>query len=317
MLAAIPAPATICLRIEVPRECEGWRLDHFLKRRIGRLSRTRIQGIITTQVTLAGGRRPRASTAVHAGEVIVLNRPAPAEPPVPRFFHVLMQDDTFLAIDKPAGLPIHTTAKFYRNTLTALLRERYPGQRMEVAHRLDKETSGVLLVARGTEGGSWLKRAFARRAVEKSYLALVKGAPPDEGTVDRPLKLLDTPTHLMMGVAADGLPARTRFRVLRRFAQHALCQVSPETGRQHQIRVHLAAIGHPIVGDKLYGASERLFMQACDRGITPELLEAFDGLPRHALHAHRLAFPHPLTRQTVTVESPVPADLQLYMAGLG
>lgn len=321
-MSDLPAPAPesareiISLRIEVPRECDGWRLDHFLKRRIGRLSRTRIQDIIATQVSLPDGRRPRSSAAVHAGQIIHLDRPAPVEPEVPRHFEVLYQDADVLAIDKPAGLPIHPTAKFWRNTLTALLRERYPGQHTEVAHRIDRETSGVLLIARSSSAASWLKRAFARRAVDKSYLALVKGRPPDEGVIDRPMKLLDTPTHVMMGVVLDGLKAVTRFRVVRRFAAHALCEVHPETGRQHQIRVHLAAIGHPIVGDKLYGAGERAFMRACDEGVGPELLAMFDGLPRHALHAHRLSFPHPRTRAAVTIESPLPADLAEYIAGL-
>jgi 23S rRNA pseudouridine1911/1915/1917 synthase len=120
----------------------------------------------------------------------------------------------------------------------------------------------------------------------------------------------------MMGPAPDGLPAVTGFRVVRRFAEHALVEAHPETGRQHQIRVHLQSLGHPIVGDKLYGASEALFMRACDEGVTPELLEAFDGLPRHALHAHRLTFPHPKSRQPVTVESPLPADIRDYIAAL-
>lgn len=316
------ATEIISLRIEVPRECDGWRLDHFLKRRIGRLSRTRIQNIIATQVTLSDGRRPRSSASVRAGQIIHLDRPAPIEPEVPRHFDVLYEDADVLAVDKPAGLPMHPSAKFYRNTLTALLRERYPDEPMQIAHRIDRETSGVLLVARTASAASWLKRAFARRAVEKSYLALVKGQPPDEGVIDRPIKLLDTPSHVAMGPAADGLKAVTRFRVVQRFANHALCAAHPETGRQHQIRVHLAAIGHPIVGDKIYGAGERYFMRACDEEvsegrISDELLAIFDGLPRHALHAHRLTFPHPRTRAPMTVESPWPADLVSYSARLG
>jgi 23S rRNA pseudouridine1911/1915/1917 synthase len=304
----------IPLRLQVPAECAGWRLDHFLKFRIRRLSRTRIRDIIETQVRLPDGRRPKPALGVRGGEVIVIDRPAPKEPPVPRSFTVLAEDDTFLAIDKPAGLPIHTTAKFYRNTLTAVLRERYPDEHLQVCHRIDRETSGVLLVARGPEAASQLKRAFARRLVKKSYLALVHGVPPAEGTIDLPLKLLDSPTHLMMGVRPDGLPSLTRYRVLERFAEHALVEAAPETGRQHQIRVHLAALGHPIVGDKLYRASERQFMAFCDGGMTTELLAAFDGLERQALHAHRLTFPHPRTKAAVTVESPLPEDLRRYLA---
>jgi 23S rRNA pseudouridine1911/1915/1917 synthase len=306
------------LDFPVPGECEGWRLDHFLKRRIGRLSRTKIQTIIRDQISFADGRRARPSSAVRAGETIVLRRPAPVEPEVPRTFSILYEDEDVIAIDKPAGLPMHTTAKFWKNTLAALLRERYPDEPVQMAHRIDRETSGVLLLARTREAASFLTLAFARRQVKKTYLALVKGAPPDEGVVDQPLALLDTKSRIMMGAMPPGrgLPALTRFRVVRRFAAHALVEASPETGRQHQIRVHLAGLGHPLVGDKLYGASEELFMRACDEGLTPELLEAFDGLPRHALHAHRLTFPHPRTRAAVTIESPLPEDLVAYLDAL-
>jgi 23S rRNA pseudouridine1911/1915/1917 synthase len=298
--------------ILVPPECGGWRLDHFLKRRIGRLSRTRIQSIIDDQIYFSDGRRARPSSPVRAGEVIQLRRPPPIEPDVPRRFEILYQDDSVMCIDKPAGLPMHTTAKFWRNTLTSLLRERYPNEQMEIAHRIDRETSGVLLIARDRGAASRLTQAFARRDVDKTYLALVKGSPPDAGRIDVSLGLLDTPSHVMMGpvpIEAGGLPAVTRFRVLRRFAGHALCEARPETGRQHQIRAHFAHLGHPILGDKLYGAGEALFMRSCDEGVTPELLAAFDGLPRHALHAHRLTFPHPVTGARMTVESPLPEDL--------
>ena len=305
------------IRVEmvVPRECEGWRLDHFLKYRIGRLSRTRIQRIIATQISL-DGRRARAASAVRAGERVLLRRPAPVEPDVPRTFTVLYEDDAVLVIDKPAGLPMHTTAKFWRNTLVAVLRERYPDQHTEICHRIDRETSGVMLIARSSAAAALLKSAFARRLIAKRYLALCKGAPPDEGVVDQPIKLLDSPTHLMMGPAPDGLPAVTRYRVLRRFPEHALCEAAPETGRQHQIRVHFASIGHPLVGDKLYGAGEEYFMRACDEGLSPELMARFDGLARHALHASSLTFPHPVTKQPMTIEAPLPPDLADYMARL-
>jgi 23S rRNA pseudouridine1911/1915/1917 synthase len=316
VLAAEVEREIISLDIPVPGECDGWRLDHFLKRRIGRLSRTKIQLIIRDQITFADGRRPRPSSAVRAGEVLLLRRPAPVEPDVPRTFSVLYEDESVLVIDKPAGLPMHTTAKFYRNTLTALLRELYPDEPMQIAHRIDRETSGVLLVARTAHASSVLNVAFARRTIQKTYLALVKGTPPDEGVIDMPIKIVDSPSRVMMGPSADGLVAVTRYRVVRRFATHALCEAHPETGRQHQIRVHFAAIGHPLVGDKLYGAGEALFMRACDEGVSPELLAAFDGLPRHALHAHRLTFAHPETRVPMTIESPMPPDLVAYMDAL-
>ena len=304
--------------IVVPPECSGWRLDHFLKRRIGRMSRTRIQSIIGEQISFPDGRPARPSSPVRAGETILLRRPAPVEPEVPRHFDILFEDESVLVIDKPAGLPMHTTAKFWRNTLVALLRERYPDEQMEIAHRIDRETSGVLLIARNRQVASFLTRAFARRAVEKTYLALVKGHPPDEGKIDMPLRLLDTKSRIMMGPVQDGsgLTAVTQFRVVRRLPGHAVCEARPLTGRQHQIRVHFACIGHPIVGDKLYGAGEALFMRSCEEPLTPELLACFDGLPRHALHAHRLTLPHPVGKHAVTIESPLPADIAAHIATL-
>jgi 23S rRNA pseudouridine1911/1915/1917 synthase len=154
--------------------------------------------------------------------------------------------------------------------------------------------------------------------VKKTYLALVRGLPAmASGTIDAPMRLLDTRTHIKMGVEPDGLPAVTHYTVLTRFAEHALVEAGPETGRQHQIRVHLAHIGHPIIGDKLYGAGgETAFMRYCDGGLTDDLLELFDGLARHALHAARLVFPHPVTEEPITVESPLPEDLRDYMKGL-
>ena len=187
------AGEVIALDIVVPPECGGWRLDHFLKRRIGRLSRTRIQAIIGEQIFFPDGRRARPAATVRAGETIHLRRPAPDEPEVPRRFDVLYEDAHLLVVDKPAGLPMHTTAKFWRNTLTAVLRERYPGESMEVAHRIDRETSGIVLVARGRAVARRLTMAFARRQVDKTYLALCKGHPPDVGRIDLPLKLLDSP----------------------------------------------------------------------------------------------------------------------------
>lgn len=312
-----PAREIMPLVLRVPPECDGWRLDHFLKQRIRRLSRTKIRTIIETQVRLGNGRLPRPAMAVRTGDTIHIDRPAPIEPEVPREFGILASDEHFMAIDKPAGLPMHTTAKFWKNTLVALLREKYPDERLQICHRIDRETSGVLLIARTAPAASFLKRAFASRSVTKAYLALVHGVPePAAGVIDAPMRLLDTRTHIKMGVTDDGLPAVTRYRVERAFARHALVEAAPETGRQHQIRVHLAHLGYPIVGDKLYRGGEAAFMQYCDGGMTAELLELFDGLPRHALHAARLTFPHPETHEPVTVESPLPADLTAYMRGL-
>ena len=214
-----------------------------------------------------------------------------------------------------AGPSISIAPRPSSRTCPGILRERYPEERVQICHRIDRETSGVLLIARTPEAASFLKKSFANRAVKKAYLALVHGCPAErEGIIDRPMRLLDTKTHVMMGVEPGGLPAVTRYRVVQEYPRHSLIEASPETGRQHQIRVHLASLGHPIVGDKLYRAGEADFMKYCDVGLTAELLERFDHLPRHALHAARLTFPHPTTKLSITVECPLPKDLRDYIA---
>ena len=333
---------TVRVDFQVPAECSGWRLDHFLRYRIPRLSRTKIHRIIPVQITLPNGRPPRPSTIVREGERVILRRPAPEEPDVPRYFEVLREGEDFLAINKPAGLPIHTTAKFLRNTLTSLLREKYPDQTLHVCHRLDRETSGVMLIAKDTPGGKRLSNIFATRQAQKSYLALVKGRlVPASGIIDQPLRLkTESETGIMMTTCDEAHPralnARTAYQTLAVYTppprasaptegpghahsppldnSHAVSKVAIDlaTGRQHQIRVHLNHIGHPVVGDKLYGAGEPAFMAYCDGGLTSDLLAQFDGLDRQALHAHRLCFQNPQNGETEEIVAPWPESLESY-----
>ena len=311
--------AIIARDIVVPAECSGWRLDHFLKRRIGRMSRTKIQTIIGEQISFPDGRPARPSSPVRAGEIILLRRPAPVEPDVPRRFDILYEDDSVLVIDKPAGLPMHTTAKFWRNTLVALLRELYPDEQMEIAHRIDRETSGVLLIARNRPVASFLTRAFARRAVDKTYLALVKGQPPDTGRIDLPLRLLDT-----QHAHHDGRRGRRRARAaggdqLQRASPPARARAVRGQADDRTPAPDPRPLRQPRPPDRRRQAVRRqrgAVHARLRRGVTDELLACFDGLPRHALHAHRLSFPHPVTKQTVTVESPLPADITAYIDAL-
>jgi 23S rRNA pseudouridine1911/1915/1917 synthase len=312
-------PKIIPVRFVVEEDFHGLRLDLYLKRKIRRLSRTRIQEIIRTQ--LRPPRPMKAHSPVAAGDVLVILRPARPEPPSPRSFTVLHDEPTFLVIDKPAGLAVHATARFYFNTLTRLLAERFPGQGLQIAHRLDRETSGCLVVARGRAAASRLKGAFEARRVSKTYLALCHGLPDWEGehVIDLPLALAEgaSPLKIRMEPRAGGLPAVTRVTIVERASGCALVACRPVTGRQHQIRVHLAAVGHPIVGDKLYAHGDEAFMRFCDRdpaGIAEEELRREFGLARQALHAASITFPHPVTGAPVTVESPLPADMAAYLA---
>jgi 23S rRNA pseudouridine1911/1915/1917 synthase len=318
-------PRIIEIRFKVDPESNGNRLDLYLKRRIRRLSRTRIQNVIRTQLTGPGGRRMKPHSPVFEGDELLIRRPARPEPVCPREFGVLVEEEDFVVIDKPAGLPVHATARYYFNTLTRLISERWPGSGLQIAHRLDRETSGCLVLARGKAAASRIKGAFEQRKVEKRYLALVTGVPDwDEREVDLPLALAEAPhdadpsrpmLRIRMAPTPGGLTAVTRFTVVSRHRDCALVTCRPVTGRQHQIRAHLAAIGHAIVGDKLYGHGDAAFVRFCDNGPqTRAALIAEFGMARQALHAASIRFPHPRTGVPVDVEAPVPADFREYLA---
>lgn len=310
-----PALLEHCFVVE--NECDGWRLDRFLMKRMRRLSRNRIQRVIRGDLDIDGQPARRPAQTVHAGQVVSFRRPAPPEPDAPRTIAVLHTDPAFYVIDKPAGLPVHPSARYHYSTLTAVLRERFPDEPLEICHRLDRETSGLLVVARQRDVGPLIKGAFARRLVEKRYLAIVHGELREERLVDAPLGLAGATVRVKMAVRPveqGGLPARTRIVPRQIFRGHTLVEAQPRTGRQHQIRAHLAAIGHPIVGDKLYPDEER-FLEWLEGGLTDELLAALR-LPRHALHAAGLRFPHPLDGAPVSVESPLADDLQRFLRTL-
>lgn len=314
-----PAPAGVAAlpdviehKFVVEAECHGWRLDRFLMKKIRRLSRNRIQRVIRGDLDIDGRRVTRPAQSVLAGQVIAFRRPAPVEPEVPRHIDIVLADPHFYVIDKPAGLPIHPTARYHRSTLTAVLRERFPNEVLHVCHRLDRETSGLLLVARTHHAAVSLKRAFARRLVKKRYLAIAHGLLEGEVVVDKPLGLAGGRVRVKMAVRDDGLPSKTRFAAMQQAGDCTLVAAYPVTGRQHQIRAHLDAIGHPIVGDKLY-PDEEIFIDWADNGLSDDLLAELE-LPRHALHANQLSFPHPDGGAPVEVECPLPKDLEDYLA---
>jgi len=309
-------PRVIPRVMAVDETTAGRRLDQFIKTKIPRLSRTRIQSIIRRHVRRDSGRALRPASRVALGEQITIELPARPDPPCPRRYTILYQDELLMVVDKPAGLPVHATAKFYFNTLTRVLLEQFGEPPPQICHRLDMETSGCLLVAFAKPTAAVLKQAFAKKITRKSYLALVHGDAPweEEYSIDLPLGLVDPdrPIKIRMTVREDAPPATTLVRVLKRPAPgYTLVECKPITGRQHQIRAHLAAVGFPIVGDKLYGHGDAAFIDYCDNGFTPELLRKFE-LPRHALHAASLSFPHPIQGMT-TVTCDLPDDLREFM----
>ena len=315
-LAPDGTPKIVERHLLVPPELAGLRLDHFVKTQITRLSRTKIQQIIETQLRRSDGHAPKPATIVAAGDEYVIRRPARQEPPCPRVVTVVASDPRCYVVDKPAFLPVHASAKFYFNTLTRVLSERFPDEpELQICHRLDRETSGCLVVARDREAAMIIKQAFAtKEVVKKEYLAVVHGQPPwdRESTIDLPLRISQPgdPTrlpHVRMLAGPGGSTAITRVRVERRGTDVALVRCTLVTGRQHQIRAHLAAVGFPIVGDKLYAHGDDAFIRFCDEGLVPDLATLFV-LPRHALHAARVTFPHP-RGGAITAEAPLPPDL--------
>jgi 23S rRNA pseudouridine1911/1915/1917 synthase len=278
-----------------------------------RLTRTRAQKIVRSSAFRLDGAPRRPSDIVRSGETVYLVRERFEEPETPLHFGVLHQDTAVLLVDKPAGLPMHPTATYHKHTLSYLLRQRYEplGEFVpRIAHRLDRETSGVVVCARNLSAERLLKKAFERHQIDKSYLAIIQGELPDNtGDIDLPMAPVREGLHVLMEINPDGLTAFTHYEVLARAGQHALVALFPRSGRQHQLRVHLAALGCPIVGDKLYGPErEAPFLEYIETGLTPPLLARL-GHERQALHAHTLSFTHPDSGERFRAVAPLPTDM--------
>lgn len=314
-VAAVPPgcdPDSVVLAFRVPNELDGQRLDRFVHWRIPRLTRARADEIVRACAFREDGTRRVPSERVRAGEIVLLVRERFVEPDAPREFGVLHRDEALTIVDKPAGLPVHPSATYHKNTLTSLLRVRWGEGGPHICHRLDRETSGVVVCAIPGPDEVAVKHQFANRRVDKEYLAIVRGRiAQDEGRIEVPLRRATEGLHLRMEAHPEGLPALTEYRVLERRGDRSLVHLWPHTGRQHQLRVHLAAIGHPIVGDKLYGPGEaRDFLEYVETGMTDALLARL-GHDRHALHAYRCTIEHPRTGARITFTAPLAPDLDV------
>ena len=291
-------------RCRIPLEAGGQRLDAALAGLFPEHSRSRLQGWLKRGLILIDGRPAAASDKVAGGEAVVFD-PA-ASVPVPGddrpqdiALDIVHEDDALLVIDKPAGLVVHPGNGQPDGTLLNALLHHVPAlagvPRAGIVHRLDKDTSGLLVVAKTLTAQTALVRQLQARSVSRRYLALAQGVVARDGTVDAPLGRHPVQRTRMAIVRHGGKDARTHFATLERFERCTLLECRLETGRTHQIRVHLASIGHPLVGDPTYG-----------RGKTGQpLLDAF---PRQALHAWRLALLHPDSDALMGWEAPLPAD---------
>jgi 23S rRNA pseudouridine1911/1915/1917 synthase len=292
--------ADTLIRLEVPLEAAGARLDQFLAEPLG--SRARAQRLIDAQrVRVSGLLRPKRY-ALSPGELVEVDAdeatvaPDSGEDSEVAPFGVAFEDQHLLVIDKPAGVVVHPARGHRTGTLAQALVGRGAGGdepwRAGIVHRLDRDTSGLLVVAKTDEVHRALKALLASRLLRREYLALVEGRPPARsGTIDAPIGRHRRERMLMSVDTEEPREARTHFSIERALPHATLLRVVLETGRTHQIRVHLRAIGHPVCGDRQYGA----------RGAY--------GLERQFLHATRLAFEHPITGEQLDTRSALPADL--------
>ncbi len=303
--------------LELPAEAAGLRFDQALARVLPQYSRAQLKSWIESGAARSTGRALRGKDRVRGGERVRIevqleSRNEVAAETVP--LSVVFKDRALLVIDKPAGMVVHPGAGNPRHTLQNALLGLDPRlavvPRAGLVHRLDKDTSGLLVVARTPEAHSALVAALAARAISRQYLAVCSGLMTGGGTVAAPIGRHRS-QRLRMTVRRDGRPAVTHYRVMERFRAHTLARVELESGRTHQIRVHFAHIGFPIVGDPLYGGRRRT-----PAGITPELAAALGAFHRQALHAERLGLSHPVTGKWMEWQAAPPADFQGLLAAL-
>ena len=313
-----PGPAATPPReARVPETAAGRRFDAVLAELFPEFSRSRLAAWIRAGDVLVDGREVRPRDPVRGGERVSLHarleqetRAEPQDIPL----QVLYEDDQVLVIDKPAGLVVHPGAGNPDGTLVNALLYRHPDlaavPRAGVVHRLDKDTSGVMVVARTLQAQTALVEQLSARGVHRQYLAVVTGALVAGGTVDAPIDRHPR-DRVRMAVREDGREAVTHYRLRERFRAHTALECRLETGRTHQIRVHMAHVRHPIVGDPLYGGPLKL-----PKGASEALAAALRGFRRQALHAETLEFAHPASGEAVRCSAPVPADMLALMAAL-
>ena len=295
----------------VPLECAGQRLDVAAASLVPDLSRGRIVAAIRSAALLLDGRARKPAYRVVGGERIsvrILDEPRPIRDlPQAVPFEVTYEDEHLIVVDKPAGLVVHPGAGNADGTLVNGLLAKRPElaalPRAGIVHRLDKDTSGLMVVAASEQVRLSLVQAIQSRAVDRVYVAVAEGVMIAGRDIDLALGR-DSLHRMRFRAREDGRPALTRVRVIDRYRAHTLVRAKLETGRTHQVRAHLSAVGHPLVGDRRYGARGRL-----PKSPAPELIETIRRFPRQALHSRLLGFEHPVSNRLMRFESPIPADI--------
>ena len=301
----------------IPATAAGRRLDAVLAELFPEFSRSRLSAWIKSGHVTVDGAPPRGRDAVRGGETVALDAFEEVQTraePEDIALDVLHEDEHVFVIDKPAGLVVHPGAGNPAGTLVNALLHRDPEldklPRAGIVHRLDKDTSGVMVVARTLPAHTALVAQLSARQVHRQYLAVVVGALVSGGTANAAIERHPR-DRLRMAVREDGKEAVTHYRLRERFRAHTALECRLETGRTHQIRVHMQHLRHPIIGDPLYGGALKL-----PKGASEELVGALRGFRRQALHAEALEFAHPVTGLPVRAEAPVPADMRALMKAM-
>ncbi|MDQ2070423.1 23S rRNA pseudouridine(1911/1915/1917) synthase RluD [Natronospira sp. AB-CW4] len=305
--------------IPIPDEYAGQRFDRVLARLFPDYSRSQLKGWIEAGHARLDGQAVRPREPVHGGQLASLDAPdrldehsSVSAQAIP--LHIVYEDEDLVVLDKPPGLVVHPGAGNPDGTLENALLHRFPElaavPRHGLIHRLDKDTSGLLVIARSSRAHARLTEAMQAREIVRRYQALVIGSMPSGGTVDAPLARHPV-DRKRIAVRQGGREAVTHYRVAERFPFHTLLDVKLETGRTHQIRVHMAHVRYPIVGDPVYG--RRL---SVPRGATETLAESLRGFRRQALHAARLSLTHPVSGETIEVAAELPTDFQALLRAL-
>lgn len=294
---------------EVDLECEKKRLDVFLSETQNEITRSHIQKLIESECATVNGKPGKSSYRLRLGDHVCLQVPDPVPldleaEDIP--LDIIFEDEYLLAVDKPAGMTVHPAPGNLRGTLVNAvlfhckdLKGIGGVERPGIVHRLDKDTSGLIVVAKTEAAHRSLAAQFKERTVRKTYLALARGVVKEsKGTMTGAIGRHRTERKKMSVHPEGGREAETRFEVIRRFEKFTYLRLSPKTGRTHQIRVHLAAMGHPVLGDELYGGRSASGLKK---------------MPRHALHAHRLSLVHPHSGEALELESPLPADMSNFL----
>jgi 23S rRNA pseudouridine1911/1915/1917 synthase len=313
-----PVPGGVTASATVPEPLHGTRLDAAAARLFDGHSRARLQRWIAQGcLSLNGTVVTVARHPVHAGDALELRAALPEPSALAAeaiALEVVFEDRELAVINKPSGLTVHPGAGRPGRTLQNALLHRYPEARAlprsGLVHRLDRETSGLLVVARTATAHARLVAAMQSRQIRREYDALVAGVLPAGGTVDAPIGRHPR-ERTRMAVVQTGRPAVTHYRVVQRFARHTLIRVRLETGRTHQIRVHMAHIRHPVVGDPVYGGRV-----VRGTGLPEALRRQIASFPRQALHARELEFEHPVSGKRLTFSAPPPQDFQSLVAAL-